>query len=88
MTVEEIRAELKSLRKLNRCGLTNNLNTKYVPLFDELPSMEQFVMRECYIKGSSYYLCGCKLAYCERQVKRIVRSAINILFEMINQEER
>lgn len=88
MTIEEIRTELKSLRKLERCGLTNNLIVKYRPLFEELPSIESFVMMECYVKGSSYHLCGCKLAYCERQIKRIVRSATEMLLEMINSKEQ
>ena len=85
MGVEEIKAELRQIRNLNTRGISNALTEKYKSLFDNLPALEQAVMTECYILGKSYRLCGRKIAYCERQVHRIVKRSIELLSELTNE---
>ena len=72
----DVKAELREMRNLNRRKISNDLTIKYTSLFEELSPLEQEVMTECYIKGKSYGTCGHRIAYCERQVYRIVRRSI------------
>lgn len=83
MDIEEIKNELRELRKLNRRCINNNLTEKYKALFKNLPPLEEKVMYECYIGGKSYSSCGYKISYCERQIKRIVHKSIKLLEEML-----
>ena len=81
MSIETIKKELKSIRNLNRRGITNETTQKYERLFEQLPELERRVMIECYIHGKSYALCGHKFAYCERQIYRLVERSIELLSE-------
>lgn len=81
MSLEKIKEDLRIIRNLNRRGLCNELTEQYKELFSQLPPLEQSVMIECYVKGKSYSDCGCKIAYCERQVFRIVHNSIKLLNE-------
>lgn len=83
MGIAEVKNELREMRKLNRRFITNDLTTKYKALFAQLSPLEEKVMCECYINGKSYSLCGYKIYYCERHVKRIVHRSIEKLNQII-----
>jgi len=80
----DVKAELRKMRNLNRRKIENDLTSKYASLFEQLSPLEQEVMAECYIKGKSYGSCGHKIAYCERQVYRIVKRSIDKLIIICN----
>ena len=77
----DIKKELREMRNLNRRRISNNLTEKYRELFKKLPPMEEEIMIEYYINGKSYKVCGIKLCYCERQIKRIVSKAIEEIYK-------
>lgn len=86
MSIVDIKRELREMRNLNRRNIINELTPKYRALFAQLPPLEEKVMCECYIKGKSYGLCGRKISYCERQVKRIVHRSIEQIKEIKGRE--
>ena len=85
--IKEIKNELREIRNLNKRGIINEKSQKYKQLFSLLPALEAEVMTECYINGKSYSVCGRKVAYCERQVKRIVHRSIERLSDITNGRE-
>lgn len=87
MGIAEIKNELREMRNLNRRYITNDLSTKYRDIFAKLPPLEEKVMIECYINGKSYRVCGSKISYCERQVKRIVQRSIRAINDIIKERE-
>lgn len=86
MSKKEIIIELKQMRNLNRRSITNELTSKYDILFSKLNPLEERVMRECYIEGKSYAICGNGIGYCERQIKRIVHRSIDKIDELMERE--
>ena len=87
MGIVDIKNELREMRNLNRRYITNDLSIKYRDIFSKLPPLEEKVMIECYINGKSYCACGSKIAYCERQVKRIVQRSIKAINDIIKERE-
>ena len=85
--MSDVKVELRELRNLNRRKIENSLTKKYVELFGKLSPLEQEVMTECYINGKSYGSCGHKIAYCERQVYRIVRRSMEKLAVLENKAQ-
>ena len=82
-----VRDELRQMRNLSKRGVGSDLVEKYKDIFTQLPPLEQKVMEECYIKGKSYLICGYKLAYCERQIKRIVQRSAKRIEEILKDRE-
>ena len=82
-----VRDELRQMRNLSKRGVSSDLVDKYKFIFTQLPPLEQKVMEECYIRGKSYASCGYKLAYCERQIKRIVQRSTKRIDEILNDRE-
>lgn len=82
----DIKAELREMRNLNRRKIANDLTNKYSSLFEKLSPLEKEVMTECYINGRSYGSCGHKIAYCERQVFRIVKQSIEKIEFIVERE--
>jgi hypothetical protein len=79
MVSNRVKDDLKELRRLRRRGRRSVCILKYEMLFDKLPPLQSMVMTECYINGLSYYDCGSKIGYSERQIKRIVRRSMENL---------
>ncbi len=82
-----VRDELRQMRNLSKRGFSSDLIKKYKYIFTQLPPLEQKIMEECFIKGKSYLMCGYKMAYCERQIKRIVQRSTKRIDEILKERE-